>query len=72
MRLILNVIWLVLCSWWTAIAYALADLANFKIIPISLMPLGIRISQTAGSDPAHPVGRTLKRRKRRASGPQRG
>jgi len=78
MRLILNVIWLVLCGIWMATAYALAGLlcfvlfflvitipfgghlvtgvllcltiigiplglANFKIIPISLLPLGVRI-----------------------------
>ena len=28
MRLILNIIWLVLCGWWMAIAYALADPAT--------------------------------------------
>jgi uncharacterized membrane protein YccF (DUF307 family) len=29
MRLILNLIWLVLCGWWMAIAYALAGLICF-------------------------------------------
>jgi uncharacterized membrane protein YccF (DUF307 family) len=51
------VIWLILCGWWMAILYVLAGLicfvliitipfgiANFNIIPISLMPLGVRIS----------------------------
>jgi uncharacterized membrane protein YccF (DUF307 family) len=55
-RLILNVIWVVLCGWWMAILYALAGIicfiliitiplgiANFKIIPVSLLPLGVRI-----------------------------
>ena len=44
MRVILNVIWLVLCGLWMALAYAVAGLvANFKIIPITLVPLGVHI-----------------------------
>ena len=43
MRVILNVIWLVLCGLWMALAYAVAGLVNFKIIPITLVPLGVRI-----------------------------
>ena len=51
MRVILNVIWLVLCGLWMALAYAVAGLiigiplrlANFKIIPVTLAPLGVRI-----------------------------
>jgi uncharacterized membrane protein YccF (DUF307 family) len=54
--LIGNVIWLVLCGWWlvlghiaTAIAQALTivgiplALANLKLIPVSLLPLGKQI-----------------------------
>jgi uncharacterized membrane protein YccF (DUF307 family) len=54
--LIGNVIWIVLFGWWLAIGHLVTGvllcltvigiplgLANFKIIPISLMPLGVRI-----------------------------
>jgi uncharacterized membrane protein YccF (DUF307 family) len=54
--LIGNVLWIVLCGWWlvlghivTAIAQALTivgiplALANLKLIPVSLMPLGKQI-----------------------------
>jgi len=52
-----NIIWIVLIGWWLAIGHLISGvllcltiigiplgLANFKIIPISLMPLGVRIS----------------------------
>ena len=39
MRLILNVIWLVLCGWWMAILYALAGIVCF--ILIITIPFGI-------------------------------
>jgi uncharacterized membrane protein YccF (DUF307 family) len=52
-----NIIWIVLIGWWLAIGHLVSGvllcltiigiplgLANFKIIPISLMPLGVRIS----------------------------
>jgi uncharacterized membrane protein YccF (DUF307 family) len=52
-----NVIWIVLIGWWLAIGHLVSGvllcltiigiplgLANFKIIPISLMPLGVQIS----------------------------
>jgi uncharacterized membrane protein YccF (DUF307 family) len=39
MRLILNVIWLVLCGWWMAIAYAVAGIICF--ILIITIPFGI-------------------------------
>ena len=55
--LIGNIIWIVLIGWWLALAHLLdgialcltiigipLGLANFKIIPISLMPLGVRIT----------------------------
>jgi uncharacterized membrane protein YccF (DUF307 family) len=51
-----NLIWLVLCGWWLAIAHLLTGvalcltvigiplgLANFKLIPVSLLPLGREI-----------------------------
>ena len=55
--LIGNIIWIVLIGWWLALGHLVSGialcltiigiplgLANFKIIPISLMPLGVRIS----------------------------
>ena len=55
--LIGNIIWIVLIGWWLAIGHLIAGiemcltiigiplgLANFKIIPISLWPLGVRIT----------------------------
>jgi uncharacterized membrane protein YccF (DUF307 family) len=54
--LIGNVIWVVLFGWWLALGHLITGfalcltiigiplgLANFKIIPISLLPLGMRI-----------------------------
>src|SRR6516165_9453061 len=54
--LIGNIIWIVLFGWWLAIGHLVTGvllcltvigiplgLANFKIIPISLVPLGVRI-----------------------------
>jgi uncharacterized membrane protein YccF (DUF307 family) len=51
-----NVIWLVLCGWWLALLHLVTGillcitiigiplgLANFKLIPISLLPLGREI-----------------------------
>jgi uncharacterized membrane protein YccF (DUF307 family) len=51
-----NIIWLVLCGWWLALGHLLTGvaqcltiigiplgLANFKMIPISLLPLGREI-----------------------------
>jgi len=51
-----NVIWLVLCGWWLAIAHLVTGLllcltiigiplglANFKLIPLSLLPMGREI-----------------------------
>jgi uncharacterized membrane protein YccF (DUF307 family) len=52
-----DIIWIVFIGWWLALGHLLSGislcltiigiplgLANFKIIPISLMPLGVRIS----------------------------
>ncbi|HZV74648.1 MAG TPA: YccF domain-containing protein [Conexibacter sp.] len=51
-----NVLWLVLCGWWLALAHLITGvllcvtligiplgLANFKLIPVSLLPLGREI-----------------------------
>jgi uncharacterized membrane protein YccF (DUF307 family) len=51
-----NILWIILLGWWLAIAHLVTGvllcatiigiplgLANFKIIPISLVPLGVRI-----------------------------
>ena len=51
-----NIIWIVLFGWWLAIGHLVTGialcltiigiplgLANFKLIPISLLPLGVRI-----------------------------
>jgi uncharacterized membrane protein YccF (DUF307 family) len=50
---IANVIWLILCGWWLALGHIITGvalcitligiplgLANFKLVPVSLMPLG--------------------------------
>ncbi|HET7013400.1 MAG TPA: YccF domain-containing protein [Streptosporangiaceae bacterium] len=57
--LIGNVIWIILFGWWLAIGHLVTGialcltiigiplgLANFKMIPISLLPLGVRIVPT--------------------------
>ena len=59
MKTILNVIWLVLSGFWLFLAYMVAGLvlcitiigipfgiANFKLIPVSLFPLGREIVPT--------------------------
>jgi uncharacterized membrane protein YccF (DUF307 family) len=51
-----NIIWIILFGWWLALGHLITGallcltiigiplgVANFKIIPISLMPLGVRI-----------------------------
>ena len=51
-----NVLWIVLFGWWLALGHVITGialcltiigiplaLANFKIIPITLLPLGVRI-----------------------------
>ncbi len=51
-----NVIWLILCGWWLALGHLITGvalcitiigiplgLANFKLIPVSLLPLGREI-----------------------------
>lgn len=54
--LIGNIVWIILFGWWLAVGHLVAGialcltiigiplgLANFKLIPISLLPLGVRI-----------------------------
>ena len=56
MRLILNVIWLVLCGWWMAILYALAGIVCF--ILIITIPFGFAALRIA-SYALWPFGRTI-------------
>jgi uncharacterized membrane protein YccF (DUF307 family) len=63
--LIGNVLWIVLAGWWLALAHLVTGvalcltiigiplaLANFKLIPISLTPLGVSIVPTGPARPA--------------------
>jgi uncharacterized membrane protein YccF (DUF307 family) len=59
LRTILNVIWLVLCGIWMAIAYALAGLVAFVLI--ITIPFGIAAFRIAGYV-LWPFGRTIERR----------
>ena len=65
MRLVLNLLWLVLSGFWMFLAYMVVGvlwcitvigiplgLANFKLIPISLFPLGQDIVSTDSLDAA--------------------
>jgi uncharacterized membrane protein YccF (DUF307 family) len=56
MRLILNVIWLVLCGWWMTLAYLLAGLICFVLI--ITIPFGIAAWRIAGYV-IWPFGRTV-------------
>ena len=56
MRLILNVIWLVLCGWWMAILYVLAGIVCF--ILIITIPFGIAAFRIA-SYALWPFGRSV-------------
>lgn len=46
MRLILNLIWLVLCGWWMAILYVIAALVCFVLI--ITIPFGVAALRIAG------------------------
>jgi uncharacterized membrane protein YccF (DUF307 family) len=59
MRLILNLIWLILCGWWMAILYALAGIVCF--ILIITIPFGIASFRIA-SYVLWPFGRSIVRR----------
>jgi uncharacterized membrane protein YccF (DUF307 family) len=56
MRLILNVIWFVLCGWWMAVLYAAAGLVCFALI--ITIPFGIAAFRIAGYV-LWPFGRSL-------------
>ena len=55
-----NVLWIILFGWWLALGHLIAGvvlcvtiigiplgIANFKIIPVTLVPLGVRIVHTS-------------------------
>jgi uncharacterized membrane protein YccF (DUF307 family) len=62
MRVILNIIWLVLCGIWMAIAYAVAGLICFALFFLIItIPFGIAAFRIAGYV-LWPFGRTIERR----------
>ena len=65
MRLILNLIWLILCGWWIAILYFLAGIIAF--ILIITIPFGIAAWRIAGYA-LWPFGRSIVRRPRAGIG----
>jgi uncharacterized membrane protein YccF (DUF307 family) len=68
MRVILNIIWLVLCGIWMAIAYAVAGLICFLLFfLIVTIPFGIAAFRIAGYV-LWPFGRTIERRPRAGLG----
>lgn len=58
MKLVLNVIWLVLCGWWMALLYTLAGLV--MCILIITIPFGLQAFKLAGFM-LWPFGRTVVR-----------
>ena len=68
MRLILNIIWLVLCGIWMAIAYAVAGLICFVLFFLVItIPFGIAAFRIAGYV-LWPFGRSIERRPRAGLG----
>ena len=65
MRLILNLIWLILCGWWIAILYFLAGIIAF--ILIITIPFGIAAWRIANYA-LWPFGRSIVRRPRAGLG----
>ena len=65
MRLILNLIWLILCGWWLAILYLLAGIIAF--ILIITIPFGIAAWRIANYA-LWPFGRSIVRRPRAGVG----
>src|SRR6516162_3705518 len=62
MRVLLNIIWLVLCGIWMAIAYAVAGLICFVFFFLIItIPFGIAAFRIAGYV-LWPFGRTIERR----------
>ena len=67
-----NVIWFILCGWWLALAHVITGialcitligiplgLANFKMIPVSLMPFGrdiVSVDEAAGYESRVTIG----------------
>ena len=64
-----NVLWLLLCGWWLALGHLITGialcltiigiplgLANFKLIPVSLLPLGREIVDIDDIDDIGPFG----------------
>lgn len=60
-----NVVWILFCGWWLALGHLISGivmcvtiigiplgLANFKMIPVSLTPLGREIVSTADGSPS--------------------
>ncbi len=64
-RLVLNLIWLILCGWWMAILYALAGIICF--ILIITIPFGIAAFRIAGYV-LWPFGRTIAERRSAGAG----
>lgn len=65
LRLLLNLIWLVFCGWWMAIAYALAGLLCFALI--ITIPFGIASFRIA-SYVVWPFGRSIEVRRDAGAG----
>src|ERR1700746_1976607 len=63
LRFILNIIWLVLCGFWMAIAYAIAGLICFVLFFLVItIPFGIAAFRIAGYV-LWPFGRTIEQRR---------
>ena len=60
MRLLLNLIWFILCGWWMAILYAIAGL--FAFVLIITIPFGIAAFRIAGYV-LWPFGRSIQVRR---------
>ena len=68
MRVILNIIWLVLCGIWMAIGYAVAGLICFALFFLVItIPFGIAAFRIAGYV-LWPFGRSIERRPRAGLG----
>ena len=63
-----NVLWVILFGWWLALGHVITGIAlfltiigiplaiaNFKIIPITLLPLGVRIVPVDGYPGSAPL-----------------
>jgi uncharacterized membrane protein YccF (DUF307 family) len=72
MRLLLNVIWLLLCGIWMAIGYVIAGvicciliitipfgIASFRIANYALWPFGRTIVRRSGAGPASAIGNVI-------------